>query len=60
MVSNSEPTLTQSCYQANIDDAIQFLYTKLVTNAVNEIKSNLKPSFSCPYLWVSVQNMLRA
>jgi hypothetical protein len=30
-----------------------------MTDAVNEIKSNLKPSFFRPYLWVSVQKMLR-
>jgi hypothetical protein len=28
-------------------------------DAVNEIKNNLKPSFCCPYLWVSVQKVLR-
>jgi hypothetical protein len=59
LVSSSDPAPTQSCSQANIDDAIQFMYIKLMTNAVNEIKNNLKPSFHRPYLWVSVQNMLR-
>jgi hypothetical protein len=35
------------------------LYTKLISDAVNEIKANLKPMFHCPYLWVNVQNSLR-
>jgi hypothetical protein len=35
------------------------LYTKLISDAVTEIQSNLKPSFHRPYLWVSVQNALR-
>jgi hypothetical protein len=30
-----------------------------MTDAVNEIKNNLKPSFRRPYLWVSVQKALR-
>jgi hypothetical protein len=30
-----------------------------MTNAVNKIKNNLKPSFHHPYLWVSVQKVLR-
>jgi hypothetical protein len=44
---------------AQIDDAIKFLYNKLFANAVSEIKSNLKPSFNSPYLWVNVQNALK-
>jgi Retroviral aspartyl protease len=35
------------------------LYTKLFADAVSEIKSNLKPSFNRPYLWVTVQNALK-
>jgi hypothetical protein len=35
------------------------LYTKLISDAVNEIKANLKPTFHHPYLWVNVQNSLR-
>jgi len=30
-----------------------------MTDAVNEIKNSLKPSFRRPYLWVSVQKTLR-
>jgi hypothetical protein len=30
-----------------------------MTDAVNEIKNNLKPSFRHPYLWISAQKMLR-
>jgi hypothetical protein len=44
---------------AQIDDAIKFLYNKLFSDAVSEIKSNLKPTFNHPYLWVSVQNALK-
>jgi hypothetical protein len=44
---------------AQIDDAIQFLYNKLFSDAVSKIKSNLKPSFNRPYLWVNVQNALK-
>ncbi len=36
-----------------------FCYTKLIADAVNEIKSNFKPSFNHPYLWVTIQNTLR-
>jgi hypothetical protein len=35
------------------------LYNKLFADAVSEIKSNLKPSFNRPYLWVNVQNALK-
>jgi hypothetical protein len=35
------------------------LYNKLFADAVSEIKSNLKPSFHHPYLWVNVQNALK-
>jgi hypothetical protein len=35
------------------------LYNKLISDAVTEIQSNLKPSFHHPYLWVNVQNALR-
>ncbi len=35
------------------------MYTKLISDAVNEIKTNLKPTFHRPYLWVNVQNSLR-
>jgi hypothetical protein len=55
VVSNSDPAPAQNCSPASINDAIQFLYTILMTDAVNEIKNNLKPSFRCPYIWVSVQ-----
>ncbi len=44
---------------AQIDNAIQFLYNKLFTDAVSEIKSNLKPSFNRPYLWVNIQNAIK-
>ena len=44
---------------AQIDDAIQFLYNKLFSDAVSKIKSNLKPSFNLPYLWVNIQNALK-
>ena len=30
-----------------------------MTDAVNEIKNSLKPSFCRPYIWVSVQKTLR-
>jgi Retrotransposon gag protein len=59
VVSNSDPAPAQNCSPASINDAIQFLYTILTTDAVNEIKNNLKASFCCPYLWVSVQKVLR-
>jgi hypothetical protein len=59
LVSSSESAPTQSCSKATIDDAIQFLYNKLISDAITEIQSNLKPSFLCPYLWVNVQNALR-
>jgi hypothetical protein len=59
LVSSSESAPTQSCPKATIDDAIQFLYNKLISDAITEIQSNLKPSFHCPYLWVNVQNALR-
>jgi hypothetical protein len=35
------------------------LYKKLISDAVTEIQSNLKPSFHCPYLGVNVQNAHR-
>jgi hypothetical protein len=31
----------------------------LFADAISEIKSNLKPSFNRPYLWVNVQNALK-
>ncbi len=39
LVSNSDPAPTQSCSQASIDNAIQYLYTKLVISVVNEKKT---------------------
>ncbi len=44
---------------AQIDDAIKFLYNKLFADAISDIKSNLKPSFNRPYLWVNIQNALK-
>jgi hypothetical protein len=35
------------------------LYNKLFADAVSEIKSNLKPKFNRPYLWVQVQNAIK-
>ncbi len=55
----SEIAPTQSCATAQINNAITFLYNKLFVDAVSEIKSNLKPTFNRPYLWVNVQNSLK-
>jgi hypothetical protein len=46
---------------AQINNAITFLYNKLFDDAISEIKSNLKPTFNRPYiyLWVNVQNALK-
>jgi hypothetical protein len=44
---------------AQIDNATQFLYNKLFSDAISKVKSNLKPSFNRPYLWVNVQNALK-
>ncbi len=46
---------SQNYSQASITNTIEHLYTKLMTDAINEIKNNLKPSFHHPYLWVSIQ-----
>jgi hypothetical protein len=35
---------------------MQILNNKMMTNAINEIKQTLKPSFCHPYLNVSLQN----
>jgi hypothetical protein len=35
------------------------LYNKLFADAASKIKSNLKPSFNRPYLWVNIQNALK-
>jgi hypothetical protein len=59
LVSSSENAPTHSCSTAHIDNAITFLYNKLFADAVSEIKSNLKPTFTRPYLWVNVQNALK-
>ena len=59
LVSSSESAPTQSCSTAQINNAITFLYNKLFVDAVSEIKSNLKPTFNRPYLWVNVQNSLK-
>jgi hypothetical protein len=56
MVSNSDSAPAQSCSPANIENAMQILYNKIMTNAINEIKQTLKPSFGHPYLNVSLQN----
>ncbi len=45
LVSNTEPTPTQSCSPANIENEIQSLYSKLMNNAVNEIKKHFKAKF---------------
>jgi hypothetical protein len=42
LVSIYDPDPAQSCSQATTDDAIKFLYAKLMTDAVNEMKKIIK------------------
>ncbi len=46
---------SQNYSQTSITNAIEYLYAKLMTDAINEIKNNLKPTFHHSYLWVSIQ-----
>jgi hypothetical protein len=56
LVSNSDSAPAQSCSPATIENALQFLYNKIMTDAINKIKQTLKPSFCRPYLTVNLQN----
>jgi hypothetical protein len=56
LVSSSDSAPAQSCSPAIIENALQFLYNKIMIDAINEIKQTLKPSFRRPYLTLNLQN----